>query len=126
MLNHPIRRAAVAMGLAVLAGAAWAQVTVPEGATTPDAADVKKWFDDRTYKVRFADGTDLRLEYKANGYYWVNTSRGFNSSGTWEAKDGQVCTQLKGRDRSCNDVRMHAGSLYLKRDTGEIVRFDPN
>jgi hypothetical protein len=126
MLNRSIRHATVAMGLAVLAGAAWAQVAVPDDATTPDTAEVKKFFDDRIHKVRFADGTGLRLEFKANGYYWVNTSRGFNSSGTWEPKDGQLCTQLKGRDRVCNDVRMHAGSLYLKRESGEIVRFDPS
>jgi len=95
----------------------------PEGASTPTAADVKKYLDDKVFKIKLADGNSWRLEYKSNGYFYVNTSTGFNGSGQWQAEDGRLCGQLKGRDRSCNDVRVHQDLLHLKRDSGEIIRY---
>ena len=93
-----------------------------EGASTPNEAAVKKHLDDKVFSVKLADGTSWRLEYKASGYYFVNTSTGFSSSGQWKAEDGRLCGQLKGRDRSCNDVRFHQDQLHLKRDSGEIIQ----
>ena len=94
----------------------------PEGASTPNEADVKKYLDDKVFNVKLADGNSWRLEYKSNGYFFVNTSTGFSSSGQWKAEDGRLCGQLKGRDRSCNDVRFHQDLLHLKRDSGEIIQ----
>ena len=94
----------------------------PEGASTPNEATVKKHLGDKVFNVKLADGTSWRLEYKASGYFFVNTSTGFSNSGQWNAEDGRLCGQLKGRDRSCNDVRFHQDLLHLKRDSGEIIQ----
>ena len=109
-------------GLALCVQAAHSQ-QFPEGATTPTATDISKYLDDKVFNVKLADGNSWRLEYKANGFFYVNTSTGFNSSGQWRAEDGRLCGQLKGRDRGCNDVRIDQGLLHLKRDSGEIIQY---
>lgn len=95
----------------------------PEGASTPTAPDVKKYLDDKVFSVKLADGNSWRLEYKSNGYFYVNTSTGFNGSGQWQVEDGKLCGQLRGGDRSCNDVRFHQELLHLKRNSGEIIQY---
>ena len=97
----------------------------PEGATELSATDIKKKVGDRVHDVSLADGVTWRLEYKSNGYFFVNTSRGFNGSGTWSAEDGKLCGHLKGGDPSCNEVRLHQDVLHLKRGSGEIIRLVP-
>jgi hypothetical protein len=95
----------------------------PEEASKPTAAEVKKYLDDRVFKIKLADGNSWRLEYKSNGYFYVNTSTGFNGSGQWQAEDGKLCGQLKGRDRGCNEVRIYQELLHLKRDSGEVIQY---
>ena len=109
----------------VCAGAAVAQASLPvefpAGARPLAAAAVQDAIAGKTFKVDLADGTHWRLEYKANGYFFVNTSTGFNGSGDWHADDERLCARLRGRDMSCNEVRDVGGVLHLKRDSGEIV-----
>ena len=95
----------------------------PADATIPTAAEVQKLLTASTLSAKLADGTIWRLEYKANGYFFLNTNRGFNSKGEWKAEEGRLCGQLQGRPAACNEVRVHMGALHYKRDTGEIVRF---
>ena len=97
----------------------------PAEATIPTAAEIQKLLTASTLSATLADGTIWRLEYKSNGYFFLNTSRGFNSKGDWKAEEGRLCGQLQGRPPACNDVRVHMGVLHYKRDTGEIVKFVP-
>ncbi|TDM09421.1 MAG: hypothetical protein C4K60_09140 [Ideonella sp. MAG2] len=113
-----------AAALVALHGAALAQ-EFPQGAQAMSAADIRKYIEDKVQDVKLADGTSWRLEYKANGYFFINTSRGFNGSGEWQAEEGKLCGQLRGRERTCNDVRMVNGVMHYKRDSGEIVQFVP-
>jgi len=78
----------------------------------------------KTFDSVFANGTAVRLEYKASGYMFVNAP-GFASSGTWRAEDGRICSQLKGREAACNGVREKGQQLYLKRDSGEVMAMNP-
>lgn len=113
---------AVAMSLVLVSLSARSQ-QFPEGASVPTAAEVKKYLDDKVFGIKLADGNTWRLEYKANGHFFVNTSTGFNGSGQWQAEDGKLCGQLKGRDRGCNDVRIYQELMHLKRDSGEIIQY---
>jgi hypothetical protein len=97
----------------------------PQGSSAPTNEEIKKYLENRVLDAKIADGTSWRLEYKSSGYFFINTSRGFNSDGKWQVEDGKLCGQLKGRDRTCNEVRMHAGLLLYKRDNGEVVQFTP-
>ena len=98
----------------------------PDGAMNPTAGQIKEYLGDKTFKIKLADGNSWRLEYKSNGYFFVNTSTGFNGSGQWQAEDGRLCGHLKGRDRACSDVRLQGGLLYLKRDSGEVIQYASN
>jgi hypothetical protein len=109
-------------GLAITGASAAAQV-FPEGATTPGAAEVRKHLEGKVFDVGLADGTSWRLEYKSNGYFFVNTSTGFNGSGQWQAEDGRLCGQLRGGDRSCNEVRFSQDRMHLKRNSGEVIQY---
>ena len=95
----------------------------PEGATTPDAAEVKRRLDDRVYRAQLADGTSWRLQYAARGHFFVDTSNGFRGKGEWRAEDGKLCSQPPGRNWGCNEVRLVNDVLHLKRDSGEIIQF---
>ena len=118
--------AAAAALMAVGASHALAAATAfPEGAETPGAEQIQQWLGGRVFDVRIADGNDWRLEYKRTGYFFVDTKKGGRADGTWRTEPGQLCGHLRGRDPGCNAVRMHGERLYLQRDSGEVVRFDP-
>jgi hypothetical protein len=110
--------------LAVLATSAQAQA-FPEGAASPTADEIKARLSGTVFSVALADGNSWRLQYAGNGYFYVDTNKGFRATGEWQAEDGRLCGQLRGRDRTCNDVRVHQGVLHYKRDSGEIVQFIP-
>ena len=107
--------------LALLISSAALAQDFPEGSAQPNNDEIRKYLEDKVLDSKTADGTTWRLEYKSNGYFFINTSRRFNSDGKWQIEDGKLCGQLKGRDRACNEVRMHNGILLYKRDSGEII-----
>jgi hypothetical protein len=119
---RPLLVTLTAVVLAMPAFHAQAQ-TFPEGATTPDAAEVKRRLDDRVFKAQLADGTSWRLQYAARGHFFVDTSTGGRGKGEWRAEDGKLCSQPPGRNWGCNEVRLVNDVLYLKRDSGEIIQF---
>lgn len=122
-MNPTQRMVSIALGL-LAATPVFAQ-DFPAGATLPSAAEIQKLLTASTLSAKLADGTVWRLEYKSNGYFFLNTNKGFNAKGDWKAEDGRLCGQLQGRPPACNDVRLHLGLLHYKRDTGEIVQFVP-
>lgn len=97
----------------------------PDDSTTPSNEEIKRYLESSVLTAAIADGTTWRLEYKSGGYFFINTSRGFNSDGKWQVEDGKLCGELRGRNRTCNEVRMHKGFLLYRRDNGEIVQFTP-
>jgi hypothetical protein len=116
---------ATAIGvLACITLAASAQ-DFPEGATELKAADIASRLTGKVFDVRQADGVTWRLEYNSSGYFFIDTSRGFRSSGVWNAEDGKLCGKLQGRDRTCNAVRLYQDHVHYARDSGEVVRLVP-
>ena len=90
------------------------------------SADIlKQRLSDKKFAVQLANGTSWKLEYKSNGYYFVNTSTGFNGSGTWQTADGQLCSQGRGEPMTCNDVRERSDGIVLKRQSGEVIVLVP-
>lgn len=76
----------------------------------------------KVFKVKPAVGATWRLEYKANGYAFLNTSNGFSDSGKWRAEKGQLCNDWKKIPSNCSDTRLKDDVLYIKRvSNGEIV-----
>jgi len=78
----------------------------------------------KVFHVALADGGWWRLEYRDKQWY-VNTHRGFNDDGTWHVEGSSLCGEARRIKLSCNPMRLAGGVLLMKRDTGEIVKFEP-
>lgn len=98
----------------------------PEGATPLAAPELKERVAGKVFKVSLADGGSWRLEYRANGYFFINTSGGFNSSGQWRTEDSKLCSQGKSIPTACNEVRLSGELMHLKRTNGEVIALVPN
>jgi hypothetical protein len=92
----------------------------PEGAVAPAKDELQARLSGNVFKVKPFSGPDWRLEYKGNGYFFLNTGSGFSDSGQWKIDEGKLCS--KGQKVSgCNEVRATAEHLFLKRVSGEVV-----
>ena len=81
---------------------------------------------DKKYTVSLADGSNWKLDYKANGYFSITTSTGFNGSGTWKLEAGKLCTSGKEIAATCGFVQQRGDSLFMRRSANnEIIEFRP-
>lgn len=119
---HPATRLAAHIALLTLATTASAQ-DFPEGSTAPGAAELRQLIAGKVFSVKTSTST-WRLQINDNGYFYINVGN-FADSGTWTAEDGKWCTKPQKSNASCNEMRLSSGSLLMKRDNGEIVRFSP-
>lgn len=129
-IASPQRRAPNQLDSRPIVGAPSSTVSDPAefaAGAVPISGDVlRQAFSDRKYMVSLADGSSWKLEYKANGYFFVNTSTGFNGSGTWKLDAGKLCTSGKDIPSSCGFVQQRGDSLFMKRSSnGEIIEFRP-
>jgi hypothetical protein len=110
--------------LLVLAGAAQAAsapTNFPDGSANlaPDA--LRAAIADKVFSVQAAEGPQWRWQFKGNGYFFINIGN-FSDSGKWSTQGSSLCTEGHKIAASCNAVREKDGTLYLKRDSGEIVK----
>ena len=96
----------------------------PPDAVPLSAEAVSKKVSGTTFDTQLYDGTRVRLEYKANGYLFLNAP-GFANSGPWRAEESRICSQMKNAAASCNEVREQGKQLYVKRDNGEVIALTP-
>ncbi len=121
------------LALTISAGAALAQTAVPPAAPVDfpsdakplTAEDLRQRLAGKVFHVPLADGSSMRLQYQAAGYYYVNTSRGTSVNGTWRADGTRLCTDRINRGPACNEVRLAGDALHVKLDSGEVVKFEP-
>ncbi len=118
------RSLAIALSTLSCCSLALAQ-SFPEGATVPNAAELKERLSGKVFDVQLTNGTSFRLEFTSLGYFFFDTSTGGKGNGTWTAEDGQLCSQRQGTERTCSAVRIHQNMVYAKRATGEIIRYQP-
>jgi hypothetical protein len=96
----------------------------PATSTIPTAQELTALVSGKSFRATFADGTPVRSKYAADGGLSASAP-GFYDTGRWRAEDGRVCGSLRKIGEFCNDARVDAGSLYLRRMNGEIVRYEP-
>ena len=123
--------AAFAIVIVIGLGAASAQtvrVEFPPDAKPLAPEALKERLAGKVFKVSLADGTSWRLEYRANGSYFVNTSRGFNATGNWRVEGSTTCSETARSPLICSEVRLVGDTIYLKRgvDPGEVLKLEPN
>lgn len=93
----------------------------------PVAADVLlQRLAGKVFNVKPAASSAWRLQFQAGGHYFVNLSSGYSDNGPWRVEESRLCTAPQKARASCNEMRLAGDTLYLKRDSGEVVRFEPN
>ena len=93
--------------------------------TSPTDEALQAHVSGKTFKVKTAKGDSWRLEYKANGYAYLNAGGGYSDSGKWRVEKGQLCNDwTKLSSNTCSDVKMKDALLYFTRVVnGEILTF---
>jgi hypothetical protein len=96
----------------------------PEG--KPLSADaLRERLAGKVFHVALANGTSWRLQYQSGGFFYINVSTGYADSGKWRTEDSKLCSEPQKTKAACNEVRLVGELIHLKRDSGEIVRFEP-
>jgi hypothetical protein len=103
-----------------------APLDFPADAARVSADALRERLSGKVFSVKLADGNGWRLEYKANGYAFVDTSTGFRDTGTWRTEDSRLCSEFHKSPAGCSEVRLAGDLLLVKRvSTGELVAFQP-
>ncbi len=95
--------------------------TFPDGTSSPSADELRTRLSGNVFSVKPFSGPNWRLQYKEGGYYFVNAGS-FSDSGEWKTEDGKLCGKGQKSGGSCNEVRTTSESIYLKRDSGEVIQ----
>ena len=113
--------------LVLLSTSAAAQDTptqFPDGASPLSTEALTQALAGKLFAAQPVSGPPWRLQYKDDGYVYVNIGN-FSDTGKWHAKDSSVCSEGRKFPRSCNEVRVKDGGLFLKRDSGEVIKLEP-
>ena len=95
----------------------------PDGATVMSADALKAAVADKVFLARPAKGDPWRMQYNANGFFYVNVGN-FSDNGKWSVKDSTVCTEGRVVKYFCNEFQIKDGTLYMKRESGEVLKFE--
>jgi len=94
----------------------------PAGSTAPPASELQGMLAGNIFDVKLPTGDNWRFQLDKNGYFYIDTPRG-RDSGKWRAEEGKLCTEPRQSNASCNEMRLHDGKLFMKRNNGQIVQF---
>jgi hypothetical protein len=125
----PMRNAVVLLACALPVAAA-AQTApfpteFPPGAVEMPPDDLKARLADKVFRVTRADGNHWRIQFKDNGYVFINTNNGFADDGRWRVEGSKLCSDVRRGTSGCADARLVGEQIYLKRSVnGEIVRYE--
>lgn len=97
-----------------------------EGSARPTAAELSSHIAGHVFVAKVANGTTWRMDYGSSaGYVFVDLGNGARDTAKWSAEDGRICHQFQRTFPSgCNEYRLVEGQLYLKRNSGEIVKLE--
>lgn len=76
---------------------------------------------DKVFKVALASGVTWRVEYKGSGHFFLNTSNGFNSSGTCVGGVGPALAALD-LDHQHGAVRQQGHEDGVEAATGLLQK----
>lgn len=124
-------RHALSIAAALLPAAAAAQPALPTefpaDAAAVEAAALREHLAGKVFRAQPASGPGWRLQYKADGYAFLDTTAGFRDSGRWSVQDTQLCSKWERAASGCSEARLKAGVVYIKRaSNGEVVALVPD
>lgn len=98
----------------------------PADATVLPVETLQERLAGKVFRARLTDGATWRLDYKVNGYMFLNTGTGYSDSGKWIVKQGQLCSEWNRTPSSCLEARATNDAVYVKRvPSGEVVALRP-
>jgi hypothetical protein len=118
---HSIHALVLLAPLSVLAQSAL-PTEFPAGSTPITGDALQARLSGKVFTVKPADGSTWKLEYKANGYLFLESSGGYKDTGTWRIEGEQTCGTWQKAGRSCTEYRLKDDALFAKRQSGEIIR----
>lgn len=69
-----------------------------------------------------ASPSSWRLDFRSNGYAFIDVSNGFRDSGKWRVEGSALCSEWQRLPAAaCSEIRLAGGVLHLKRSNSEIV-----
>ena len=125
MRNFILILALVAVPLVAAAQGTPAPTAFPDGAEVASAAQLRERIADKVMHVQLADGSSWRIDYRSNGYAYLDTSSGFRDTGQWRAEDGKLCSDWRRASSGCSEARVRGDVIYVQRKSGEVVVLAP-
>jgi len=122
-----MRKALLAFLLAASAAVAQDQPLkdFPADSTAPNGQALREYLAGKTFVGKFANGAVVTTQFSADGKLKSTVSTGGVDTGDWKAEDGKLCGSLRKAGAFCNDARLGASTLWLRRMNCEIVRYEP-
>ncbi len=96
----------------------------PPHSTVAGAQELRAHLSGKAFQAKYRDGTTVTSKFDEDGGLSA-TAPGFRDTGRWKVEDGKVCGSLRKIGAFCNEARFDAGTLYLRRMNGEVIRYDP-
>lgn len=100
-------------------------VEFPAAAAPLEASALQQRLTGKVFRVAPRASAAWRMQFNSNGYFYLDTESGYRDSGKWRVEASALCTEPQKTRASCNEMRLADDALYLKRDSGEIVKFEP-
>lgn len=113
--------AAASLASAQPAPAAW-----PDGAQSLAADALRAKVAGKVFKAEGGTAKPSRLQYKDDGFVFLNVSTGFRDTGKWRVEGTYLCTDWQTAPNSgCSEVRVAGDVLYVRRSNGELLSLTP-
>jgi len=96
----------------------------PPSSVLATSQELSAFLAGKSFQWSTAEGTRLRSKFGADGGL-AASAPGYYDTGKWRVEDGKLCGSMRKAGDFCNEARFDAGTLYLRRVNGEIVRYEP-
>ncbi len=97
----------------------------PANATVLVGDALKQKLAGKAFKITLASGEWWRVDYKDNGYVYLNTRSRSTDTGKWRVEGGNVCAEWGRSASGCTEYRM-AGNSFYTTWRGQIIELVPD
>jgi len=98
-----------------------ASTEFPSDAVPMSLAALQEGFAGKEYAVKPATGFGWSWDFKSDGVFYLS-SGSFTDVGKWTVQESKLCTEGRKVKAGCNEIRQVGSDLYMKRDSGEVVK----
>jgi hypothetical protein len=121
--SNPSPKASPAVPLAATAQAG-SGAAFPPSSVAATSQELSAFLAGKSFQWSTAEGTRVKSKFGADGGL-AASAPGYYDTGKWRVEDGKLCGSMRKAGDFCNEARFDAGTLYLRRMNGEIVRYEP-